>query len=70
MKLNEYFIGKPRGTKAKLAERLGISRTWLSQVISGKKLCSPELALAIEDLTSGAVGRADLRPDLWGPHAS
>lgn len=66
MKLSEYFAGKPRGAKADLAAKLGISRTWMSQIISGRRICSAELALAIEQLTLGEVKRVDLRPDLFG----
>jgi len=66
MKLVEYFVGKPRGSKADLAEKLGISRTWMSQIISNRRVCSAELAKAIEQLTNGQVRRSDLRPDLFG----
>ena len=66
MKLSEYFASKPRGAKSDLAAKLGISRTWMSQIISGRRICSPELALAIEQLTLGEVKRVDLRPDLFG----
>ena len=48
MKLVEYFAGKPRGSKSDLAEKLGISRTWMSQIISNRRVCSAELAKAIE----------------------
>lgn len=65
MTLKEYFAGKPRGSKAQMAERLGISRTWLSLVISGRETCSAEMAAAIHKLTNGAVSREDLRPDLF-----
>lgn len=66
MTLQEYFADKKRGAKDALARELGISRTWMSQVISGREVCSPELAVEIERLTGGAVTRKDLRPDLFG----
>lgn len=66
MTLKEYFAGRSRGAKAGLAERLGISRTWMSQIISGRRVPSPELSVEIERLTLGQVRRADLRPDLFG----
>ncbi len=66
MKLKDYFVRKPRGSKADLATKLGISRTWMSQIISGRRVCSAELAVAIEQLTLGEVKRVDLRPDLFG----
>jgi DNA-binding transcriptional regulator YdaS (Cro superfamily) len=65
MTLTEYFADRPRGAKAQMAEQLGISRTWLSLVISGRETCSAEMAAAIHKLTDGAVSREDLRPDLF-----
>jgi DNA-binding transcriptional regulator YdaS (Cro superfamily) len=65
MTLTEYFADRPRGAKAQMAEQLGISRTWLSLVISGRETCSAEMAAAIHKLTNGAVSREDLRPDLF-----
>lgn len=66
MNLSEYFEDKPRGAKVQLAQKLGISKTWLSLVISGRKLPSPELARDIEAYTGRRVKRADLRPDIFG----
>jgi DNA-binding transcriptional regulator YdaS (Cro superfamily) len=66
MTLQEYFVGKKRGAKDALAKELNISRTWMSQIISGRKMCSPELALEIERLTNGQVTRKKMRPDLFG----
>ena len=69
MTLPEYFVGKNRGAKAALATKLGISRTWLSLVIAGRKLPSPELARNIEIHTGRKVKRVDLRPDIFGKTA-
>lgn len=66
MNLNEYFASKPYGSKAALAKRVGISKTWMSQIISGRQPCSPELAVKIFDATSGEVRKEDLRPDIFG----
>ena len=66
MTLQEYFLDKKRGAKDALARELRISRTWMSQIISGRQVCSPKLAVEIERLTNGAVTRKDLRPDLFG----
>jgi DNA-binding transcriptional regulator YdaS (Cro superfamily) len=66
MTLDQYFCNKPRGAKLALAKQLGISKTWMSLVISGRKVPSPELSHAIERLTGGKVKRATLRPDLFG----
>jgi DNA-binding transcriptional regulator YdaS (Cro superfamily) len=64
-KFAQYFLSQPHGSKAKMAESLGVTRTWLSQVIYARKKPSAEMAVAIERLTSSAVTRADLRPDLY-----
>lgn len=66
MTLQDYFKDKKRGAKDALAKNLGISRTWMSQIINGRQVCSPELAVEIERLTEGSVTRKDLRPDLFG----
>lgn len=69
MTLIEYFHDKPRGAKVALAKTLGISKTWLSLIISGRYLPSPELSRDIEANTGRKVKRADLRPDIFGKTA-
>lgn len=69
MTLVDYFEGKPRGAKIALARKLGVSKTWLSLIISGRQLPSPELARDIEVHTGRKVKRADLRPDIFGKTA-
>lgn len=66
MTLQDYFSSRKRGSKAEMAKKLNITRTWMSQLISNRVICSPELAVEIERLTDGAVTRKDLRPDLFG----
>lgn len=66
MKLNDYFLDKPYGSKAALAAAIGISKTWMSQLVTGREQCSPALALKIEKATNGAVTREDLLPELFG----
>jgi DNA-binding transcriptional regulator YdaS (Cro superfamily) len=64
MTLQDYFSGRPYGAKAALARDLGITKTWLSMVISGRALPSAGLCFEIERRTG--VSRATLRPDLFG----
>jgi DNA-binding transcriptional regulator YdaS (Cro superfamily) len=64
--LTEFFENKPRGSKLAMANKLGISKTWMSLVISGRVLPSPELSGAIERYTKGQVKRIVLRPDVFG----
>lgn len=66
MNLKTYFADDPRGAKAEMAEHLGITPTWISLIISGKRIASPKLAIAIELATESLVTRQDLRPDLFG----
>ena len=66
MTLEEFFFTKPRGSKIEMAKAIGVSKTWMSLVISGRQLASPELSLAIERYTKGQVKRKTLRPDIFG----
>ena len=66
MTLTEFFEDKPRGAKIAMARKLGLSKTWMSLIISGRALASPELCGAIERLTKGQVTRTVLRPDIFG----
>lgn len=66
MTLFEYFDGKPRGAKLAMAQKLGISKTWMSLILSGRQLPSPELCMEIERYTKGQVRRKTLRPDIFG----
>jgi DNA-binding transcriptional regulator YdaS (Cro superfamily) len=65
MKLPDFFKGKPHGAKAEMAAALGITRTWMSLIITDRKLPSVELAIAIEKYTKGKVKRKVLRPDIF-----
>lgn len=33
MTLEEYFRDKPRGSKIELANKLGVSKTWMSLIV-------------------------------------
>ena len=66
MTLQEFFKDKPRGSMVAMARKLGISKTWLSLIISGRKLPSPELSRDMESYTGGKVKRVELRPDIFG----
>lgn len=65
MSLFEFFKGKPHGSKAEMAAALGITRTWMSLIISDREKPSVELAIAIEKYTKGKVKRKVLRPDIF-----
>ena len=65
MTLSEYFSTEPRGAKLEMAEHLGITPTWLSLLMSGRKRASPLLCVKIEEATQQLVTRKELRPDLF-----
>ncbi|HHQ6553258.1 TPA: transcriptional regulator [Serratia fonticola] len=65
MKLKDYTSKKGRGSAKKLAEKLGISTSYLSQMAAGTASISPERSIAIETATGGEVTRIDLRPEDW-----
>jgi DNA-binding transcriptional regulator YdaS (Cro superfamily) len=66
MTLKEWFNDKPRGSKAAMANSIGISRTWMALLISKSRLPSAELCNSIDLYTNGEVARVNLRPDLFG----
>ena len=66
MTLKDYFKDRPRGSQIDLARKLGVSKTWMSLLVSGREQPSAGLALMIEKFTKGAVTRKTLRPDLFG----
>lgn len=65
MQLHEYLKDKPRGTTASLAAKLGITKTWMSLIVSQRRKPSPELAVLIEQFTDGAVTRKELLPEIF-----
>lgn len=65
MTLEEYFATEPRGSKVEMAIYLGITATYISLLIHGKRRTSKSLAISIENATQGLVKRQDLRPDLF-----
>jgi DNA-binding transcriptional regulator YdaS (Cro superfamily) len=66
MDLQEYIRGCKRGTAATLAVKCGVTKTWMSLIISKKREPSAELAALIELHTEGKVTRKELRPDIFG----
>lgn len=66
MTLIEWFADKPIGAKKEMAEGLGISAVYLSQLIHGHAKPSAEMAIKICKYTKGVVNRKHLRPDIFG----
>lgn len=65
MDLRTYISTSELGTSKTLAESLGVSKSFMSQMISGKAPISIERCVEIEEATSGVVTRKDLRPNDW-----
>jgi len=63
MKLNDYLESE-RGLTKRLAEKLGVSASLLTQWARGKPV-SAERCVPLELATGKLVRRWDLRPDDW-----
>lgn len=59
MQLKPYLATLGRGGASKLAESLGVSASYLSQMASGKAPISPVRMVQIEQLTDASVTRKD-----------
>ena len=59
MILKEYLARKSLSQK-EFAEMIDVSRPYLTLIIQGKRRCSPELALKIEELTQQKVSRDEV----------
>lgn len=65
MNLRAYLASLERGGSSRIAELLGISISYLSQLSTGAAAISPARCVAIEFATGGEVTRKDMRPDDW-----
>lgn len=68
MKLKLYLLNGGRGCARDLAEKIGVSRSYLSQMASGQASISPKRCVQIEIATEGLVTREDLHPkwhEIW-----
>ncbi|VVE06999.1 transcriptional regulator [Pandoraea terrigena] len=65
MDLKTYLASLERGGVSKLAEEIGVSASFLSQMAAGSSAISPARCVLIEIATKQAVTRRDLRPDDW-----
>ncbi len=65
MDLKTYLSSLERGGAAKLADKIGVSASFLSQMAAGVSAISPARCVVIERATRGAVTRRDLRPKDW-----
>lgn len=65
MDLKTFIACGERGTASRLAAKLGVSPSFLSQMAGGSAPISPERCVEIELATARQVTRRDLRPVDW-----
>lgn len=65
MDLKQYIDSLEWGGAKELADKLGISKSFLSQMASGISAISPKRCVEIEIATNSKVTRKDLRPNDW-----
>lgn len=63
-KLREYLNGLDSDKQERFASRCDTTVGYLRKAISTKQLLGPNLVIAIERETAGAVNCEDLRPDV------
>lgn len=56
---------KNKVTQSALADLVGTSREYIARLEADDQSITADMAVRIEDATSGQVSRSDLRPDLW-----
>ncbi|WP_150429145.1 helix-turn-helix domain-containing protein [Dechloromonas sp. CZR5] len=62
MDLKSHFSNLERGEAARIAREMGISASYLSQMVSGDAPISPQRAVTFERVLGGAVTRKDIYP--------
>ena len=55
-----------KGSQAALGAAIKRSQRWISKLARGEAVPSAEDAIKMEKATDGAIGRAHLRPDIFG----
>lgn len=52
-------------SQREVARRFQISQSFLSQILSGKRLAGPDMVNYINKITDGTILKSDIRPDKW-----
>ena len=65
MTFKEYWKGLYPDKKHALADRLGVTYTYLSMIANGKRNAGIKIMLNISKVTGGKVSMKSLRPDLY-----
>lgn len=64
MKFKTFYKSLAAQDKKDLANRLGTSCAYLSQVANGHRMAGAKLLLKIAEATNSEVSPSDLRPDI------
>lgn len=65
MKLKDYLDKEGPEARLALQQLLGIKKSYLSQLASGRAVISPARCHVIKNFTNGIVDLPDLRPTDW-----
>ncbi|MCK6877187.1 YdaS family helix-turn-helix protein [Enterobacter bugandensis] len=65
MKLKDYLDQQGPEARLALQQLLGIKKSYLSQLASGRAVISPARCHVIKSFTKGRVDLPDLRPTDW-----
>ena len=63
--LKQYVDAEGRGTQARLAKELGVSRTFIGDLVAGRREPTLRLMRRLDVVTAGRVAFADWGAD-WG----
>lgn len=66
MNKKTYWKGLTPSEKEALADKLKVTKTYLSDLFNNSKKASTSLCKKIEKATDGQVTKHSLRPDVWG----
>ncbi|HAZ7475828.1 TPA: transcriptional regulator [Escherichia coli] len=64
--MKAYWDSLTKEQQGELAGKVGSTPGYLRLVFNGYKKASFVLAKKLEQCTSGAITKSDLRPDIWG----
>lgn len=62
MKLKDW-LKTHKGAAARMANEMGVTKSYISQLAAGTASISPARAVQIERITNGGVPRQDIRED-------
>lgn len=64
-RLLKAYLKRSGMTQQQLAQRIGVSQSYVWQWLAGRRRVAPERAAQLEQSTAGALTRRDFYPDLF-----